>query len=137
MHPFRKLREDEASTAADYETLLADNFVFHTPVLAYGVTDRKAAAAIFAAAPGVKKGAFVGEWRLDARKTLLHWKGEIQGHELESFEILTENEDGQLIDRTEAFRPMLAARIFRDTMYPRMKDKLPPDIREYPGAAKA
>ena len=77
MHTLRKLRENENADAGDYERLLANNFVFHTPVPAYGVTDRKVSAAIFAAATSVKKGAFVGEWNLDDRKTLLHWNGEI------------------------------------------------------------
>ena len=49
MHAIRKLRESGHATAADYETILAANVVFHSPVLIRTVEGRTAVAKIFAA----------------------------------------------------------------------------------------
>ena len=38
----------------------------------------------------LREGAYTGERELDDRRTLLRWKGRIQGHELESFDIIEE-----------------------------------------------
>ena len=40
MHPIRKLRESGHATVADYETLLAADVVFHSPVLVRTVEGR-------------------------------------------------------------------------------------------------
>ena len=65
------------------------------------------------------------------RRTLLRWKGKIQGHELESFDIIEENDEGLIIDRTIAFRPMPAAKLFRDAMRAAMGNSIPDDFWEY------
>ena len=77
---------------------------------------REVVAKIFATSTTLREGAYTGEWKLDDRRTLLRWKGKIQGHELESFDIIEENEEGLIVDRTIAFRPMHAAKLFRDAM---------------------
>jgi hypothetical protein len=87
MHAIRKLRESGHATAADYEKILAANVVFHSPVLVRTVEGRTVVAKIFAASTTLREGAYTGEWKLDDRRTLLRWKGEIQGHELESLDI--------------------------------------------------
>jgi hypothetical protein len=48
----------------------------------------------------------------------LGWNGTIHGHEFESFEVLTDNDQGLLVERTVAYRPLLALLTFRDLMYP-------------------
>ena len=114
MHAIRKLRESGHATVADYEKLLAPNVVFHSPVLIRTVEGRAVVAKIFATSTTLREGAYTGEWKLDDQRTLLRWKGKIQGHELESFDIIEENEEGLIVDRTIAFRPMPAAKLFRD-----------------------
>ena len=116
MHAIRKLRESGHATIADYEKLLAPNVVFHSPVLIRTVEGRAVVAKIFATSTTLREGAYTGEWKLDDRRTLLRWKGKIQGHELESFDIIEENDEGLIVDRTIAFRPMPAAKLFRDAM---------------------
>jgi hypothetical protein len=71
MHAIRKLRESGRATAADYETILAANVVFHSPVLIRTVEGRAVVAKIFAASTTLREGAYTGEWKLDDRRTLL------------------------------------------------------------------
>jgi hypothetical protein len=103
MHAIRKLRESGHATVADYEKLLAPNVVFHSPVLIRTAEGRAVVARIFATSTTLREGAYTGEWRLDDRRTLLRWKGKIQGHELESFDLIEENDEGLIVDRTIAF----------------------------------
>ena len=88
MHAIRKLRESGQATIADYEKLLAPNVVFHSPVLIRTIEGRAVVAKIFATSTTLREGAYTGEWKLDDRRTLLRWKGKIQGHELESFDFI-------------------------------------------------
>ena len=93
--------------------------------------DRAAIAKIFATSTTLRDGAYIGEWRLDDRRTLLRWKGKIQGHELESLDIIEEDEHRLIVDRPIAFRPMPAARLFRDSMRAAVGDSIPEDYWEY------
>ena len=131
MHAIRKLRESGNATVADYEKLLAPNVVFHSPVLIRTAEGREVVAKIFATSTTLREGVYTGEWKLDDRRTLLRWKGEIQGHELESFDIIEENDEGLIVDRTIAFRPMPAAKLFRDAMRAAMGSSIPDDFWEY------
>jgi len=97
MHAIRKLRESGHATVADYEKLLAPNVVFHSPVLIRTAEGRAVVAKIFATSTTLREGAYTGEWKLDDRRTLLRWKGKIQGHELESFDLIRRKRRG--IDR--------------------------------------
>src|SRR5262249_39093236 len=131
MHAIRKLRESGHATIADYEKLLAPNVVFHSPVLIRTIEGRAVVAKIFATSTTLREGAYTGEWKLDDRRTLLRWKGKIQGHELESFDIIEENDEGLIVDRTIAFRPMPAAKLFRDAMRAAIGSAIPDDFWEY------
>jgi hypothetical protein len=131
MHPIRKLRELGHASVADYEKLLAENVVFHSPVLVRAIEGRAVIAKIFATSTTLREGAYIGEWKLDDRRTLLRWKGRIQGHELESLDVIEENEEGLIIDRTIALRPMPAARLFRDSMRAAVGNSIPDDFWEY------
>ena len=77
MHAIRKLRESGHATVADYEKLLAPNVVFHSPVLIRTMEGRAVVAKIFATSTTLREGAYTGEWKLDDRRTLLRWKGNI------------------------------------------------------------
>jgi hypothetical protein len=131
MHAIRKLRESGHATVTDYEKLLAPNVVFHSPVLIRTAEGRTVVAKIFATSTTLREGAYTGEWKLDDRRTLLRWKGTIQGHELESFDLIEENDEGLIVDRTIAFRPMPAAKLFRDAMRAAMGSAIPDDYWEY------
>ena len=112
MHALRKLRQSGHATVADYEKLLAPNVVFHSPVLIRTMEGREVVAKIFATSTTLREGAYTGEWKLEDRRTLLRWKGKIQGHELESFDIIEENEEGLIVDRTIAFVQCLQRNFF-------------------------
>jgi hypothetical protein len=131
MHAIRKLRESGHATVADYEKLLAPNVVFHSPVLIRTAEGRAVVAKIFATSTTLREGVYTGEWKLDDRRTLLRWKGKIQGHELESFDLIEENDEGLIVDRTIAFRPMPAAKLFRDAMRAAIGSAIPDDFWEY------
>src|SRR5947209_7341745 len=65
MHAIRKLREQGNATVADYEKLLAENVVFHSPVLIRALEGRAVVAKIFATSTTLREGAYTGEWKLD------------------------------------------------------------------------
>src|SRR3979490_1838402 len=120
MHPIRKLRELGHASVADYEKLLAENVVFHSPVLVRAIEGRAVIAKIFATSTTLREGAYIGEWKLDDRRTLLRWKGKIQGYELESFDLIEENDEGLIVDRTIASCPLHGATLNRGPMRPAM-----------------
>jgi hypothetical protein len=132
MHPLRKLFEAGPNTIAKFEALLAENAVFHSGVLVRPVEGREKVAAMFFVSQRVRQGTYVEEYRLDDRTTFLRWKGTIHGHEFESFEVLTDNEQGLLFERIVAYRPFPAARIVREEMFADLKDVLGPSYWEYP-----
>lgn len=45
--------------------------------------------------------------------TLLRWQGTVEGHKIESLELLTDDENGLLVERTVAYRPFPALKIFQ------------------------
>src|SRR2546429_5948400 len=93
MHPIRKLRELGHASVADYEKLLAENVVFHSPVLVRAIEGRAVIAKIFATSTTLREGAYIGEWKLDDRRTLLRWIGKIQGHEMECLVVIDDIEE--------------------------------------------
>jgi hypothetical protein len=77
-------------------------------------------------------GVYVLEGKLDDATTFLRWRGTIDGHEFESLELLTDGPDGRLKERTVAYRPFPALKIFREKQRAASADLLPPDIWDYP-----
>ena len=129
MHPLRKLRESGKPTPAQVRELLADNVVFNSPLLVRPIEGRELCAAIFAQSSATRgSGTYTTESKLDERTTFLRWVGTMDGHKFESLEIIVDNEQG----RTIALRPYPALKLFRDAMYAALKDKLPPDVWDYP-----
>jgi hypothetical protein len=47
-------------------------------------------------------------------------------------EVIVDNEQGVMVERTVTLRPYPAVKLFRDAMYASLKDKLPPDVWDYP-----
>src|ERR1051325_2160277 len=133
MHPLRKLRESGNPTPAQARELLADNIVFNSPILVRPIEGREVIAAIFAQSSSTRgSGTYTAEIKLDERTTFLRWVGTMDGHKIESFEIIVDNEQGLIVERTIARRPFPAVKLFRDAMYASLKDKLPPDVWDYP-----
>src|SRR5262249_34577037 len=118
--------------------LLAESVVFHSPILVRAIQGRDAVAAIFAQSSSTRgSGRYTAEFKLDDRTTFLRWEGTMDGHELESLEIIVDNEQGLMVERTVPLRPYPAVKLFRDAMYASLKDKLPPDVWDYPTMSPA
>jgi hypothetical protein len=133
MHPLRKLRETGTATPAQVSKLLAENIVFNSPILIRPVEGREAIAAIFSQSSATRgSGAYTAEFKLDERTTFLRWVGTMDGHKIESLEVIVDNEEGLIVERTIALRPYPAVKLFRDAMYASLNDKLPPDVWDYP-----
>ena len=136
MHPIRKLRESGHATPELFATLLADDVIMHSPLLTKAILGRDAVAKTMAASARNRDnpGEYVLERKLDENTTFLRWKGTIEGHEFESLELLTDGPDGKLKERTVAYRPFPALKIFRDKQRAAVGDSVPADAWEYPTA---
>jgi len=133
MHPLRKLRESGKPTPAQVSALLADNVVFNSPLLVRAIEGREVVAAIFAQSSSTRgSGTYTAEFKLDERTTFLRWVGTMDGHKIESLEIIVDDDQGLIVERTIAMRPFPAVKLFRDAMHASLKDKLPPDVWDYP-----
>jgi len=133
MHPLRKLRESGSSTPAQVRELLAESVVFNSPILVRPIEGREAVAAIFAQSSSTRGGgSYTAEFKLDERTTFLRWEGTMEGRKLESFEIIVDDEQGLIVERTIAMRPYPALKLFRDAMHASLKDQLPTDVWDYP-----
>ena len=134
MHPIRKLRESGHATVDEFAALLAEDVVMHSPLLTRAILGRDAVAKTMAASAKNRDnpGKYVLEAELDDRTTFLRWQGTIEGHEFESLELLTDGSDGKLKERTVAYRPFPALKIFREKQRTAVGDLLPPDMLDYP-----
>ena len=72
-------------------------------------------------------GTCTAEFKLDEHTTFLRWVGTMDGHKIKSLEIIVDNEQGLIVERTIALRPYPALKLFRDAMYAALKDKAPPN----------
>src|SRR5260370_1732139 len=110
MHPFRKLREGGPMTPAQAAVVLNENVVMHTPVLIKPI----AGPALVSIAISISTqsrddpGKYLFEGKIDARTTFLRWQGTVQGHTIDSLELLSDDENGLLPERTIAYTPYLA-----------------------------
>jgi hypothetical protein len=134
MHPLRRLREAGTPTPAQAAAILAENVVMHSPVLIKPIVGRELVAITIANSSHSRDdpGKYVLEARLDDRTTLLRWQGTVEGHLIESLELLTDDPDGLLLERIVAYRPFPAVKIFRDRLIAVNAGTLPADMWEYP-----
>ena len=92
--------------------MLADNVVFNSPILARSIEGRDVIAAIFAQSSSTRgSGAYTAEHKLDERATFLRWEGTMDGHKIESLEVIIDNEQGLIVERTIALRPYPAVNV--------------------------
>jgi hypothetical protein len=134
MHPIRKLRESGHVTPELFAALLSEDVVMHSPLLIKAIEGRQAVAKTMAASAHNRDnpGVYVLERKIDDNTTFLRWKGTIEGHEFESLELLTDGPDGKLKERTVAYRPFPALKIFRDKQRAAVGDSIPADSWDYP-----
>jgi hypothetical protein len=134
MHPIRKLRETGPPTVEQVAALLADDVVMHSPLLVGPIIGREAVAQTIAASARNRDGVgqYVLERKLDENTTFLRWKGTIEGHEFESLELLTDGPDGRLKERTVAYRPFPALKIFCERQRAAVGNSVPEDLWDYP-----
>jgi hypothetical protein len=133
MHPIRKLRESGHATPELFAALLEENVVMHSPLLIKAIVGRDAVAKTMAASARNRDnpGEYVLERKLDENTTFLRWKGTIEGHEFESLELLTDGPDGRLRERTVAYRPFPALKIFREKQRAAVGDSVAADSWDY------
>jgi hypothetical protein len=133
MHPLRKLREAGAPSFDEVAALLADDVVFNSPVLIRPLEGRDAVAHAIVNSSRSRDaaGEYILEQRLDHRTTFLRWIGAIDGHKLESLELLIDDEAGKLVERTIAYRPFPAVKLFRDRMRASPINVIPEEMWEY------
>jgi hypothetical protein len=134
MHPLRKLREAGAPSPAQVAVILAEHVVMHSPVLIKPIIGRELVAITISNSSHSRDdpGKYIYEGKLDDRTTLLRWQGMVEGHKIESLELLTDDENGLLLERTIAYRPFPALKIFRDRLIDLNAGRLPADMWEYP-----
>jgi len=133
MHPFRKLREAGPPTPEQAAAILAENVVMHSPVLVKPIIGRELVAITISNSSHSRDnpGQYIFEAKVNDRTTLLRWQGAVEGHKIESLELLTDDQNGLLIERTVAYRPFPALRIFRDRLIALNAGKLPADMWDY------
>src|SRR5258705_6729576 len=138
MHPFRKIREGGPVTPAQAAVILNEQVVMHTPVLIKPIVGRELASIAISISSQSRDdpGEYVFEAKIDARTTFLRWQGTVEGHKIESLELLTDDENGLLLERTVAYRPFPALKIFINRLMALSVGKLPDDLWDYPEATE-
>ena len=108
--------------------------MFHSPIFVKAVEGRETVAAIFAASASAREGRYVAKHKLDERTTFLRWQGTIEGHEFESLEVIVDDDRGLIAERTIAYRPYPALKLFRDggLKNPASKSLVPAEYWDYP-----
>ena len=134
MHPLRLLREVGPPTPEQVAAILAENVVMHSPVLIKPIVGRELVAITISNSSHSRDdpGKYIFEGKLDDKTTLLRWQGTVEGHMIESLELLTDNNSGLLLERTIAYRPFPAVKIFRDRLIALNAGTLSIDMWEYP-----
>ncbi|WP_114970992.1 hypothetical protein [Rhodoferax ferrireducens] len=132
MHVLRKVRE----AGGGYEqvaAILAPDIVFNSPVLSRPVIGRDLVARVMVASVAVRDGHYVSEIKSGAL-TYLHWKGTIRGEAIESFEVIRDDDNGLITERTVAMRPFASLLLFRQEFRACMQDEIGADYFSVPAA---
>jgi hypothetical protein len=118
---------------AEAPAILNERVVMHSPVLIKPIVGRELVAITISNSTQSRDdpGKYVYEAKIDARTTLLRWQGTVEGHQIESLELLTDDENGFLVERTVAYRPFPALKIFRERLKTLNAGNLPDDMWEY------
>src|SRR5207247_10062204 len=112
MHPLRKLRESGKPTPAQVSALLAEHIVFNSPILVRPIEGREVIAAIFAQSSSTRgSGTYTAEVKLDERTTFMRGVGTMDGHKFESLQVIMDNEEQLIVQRTIALSPYAAVKV--------------------------
>lgn len=123
-------------TPAQAAVILNENVVMHSPVLIKPIIGRELVSITISNSTQSRDdpGRYIFEAKVDTHITLLRWEGTVEGHKIESLELLTDDDNGLLLERTVAYRPFPALKIFRDRLIALNAGRLPDDMWEYPSA---
>ena len=116
MHPFRAAVEARDAKAA--AAVLANDVVFHSPIVFKPCTGRSATGAVLAAALRVFDH-FVYEAELtsqDGRDHALIFRARVDDKDIEGCDLLRHDQDGRVVELTVMVRPLTAALALRDRM---------------------
>ena len=121
-------------TPAQAAAILNEHVVMHTPVLIEPIVGRELVSIVISISSQSRDdpGKYIFEGKSDAHTTCLRWQGTVEGHKIESLELLTDDENGLLLERTVAYRPFPALKIFRDPLVALTAGKVPDDMWDYP-----
>jgi ketosteroid isomerase-like protein len=116
MHPFRAAVEAHDVQAA--AAVLADDVVFHSPIVFTPSTGRSAVGAVLAAVLRVFDD-FAYESELtseDGRDHALMFRARVDGKDIQGCDFLHHDQDGRVVQLTVMVRPLTAAMALRDRM---------------------
>ena len=125
-------------TPAQAAVVLNENVVMHTPVLIEPIVGRALISITISISTQSRDdpGKYIFEGKIDAHTTFLRWQGTVQGHNIESLELLTGDESGLPLERTIAYRPYPALKIFRYRLFALNAGRVPDDMWDYPKATE-
>ena len=125
-------------TPAQAAVVFNENVVMHTPVLINPIVGRELVSIAVSISTQSRDhpGEYIFEGKIGARTTFLRWQGTVEGHKIESLELLTDDENGLLLERTIAYRPFPALKIFRDRLIALNAGRVPDDMWDYPTATE-
>jgi hypothetical protein len=131
LHPLRALRESGGADPGQFAQILAENVIFHTPLLVRSVEGRHKVSRVFAADSYAWSGRYVREEKLDCHTSFIYWSGSVRGHAIESLELIVDDDSGLVAEQTTAFRPFPAIIPVRRETYEALKNILGPEYWSY------
>jgi hypothetical protein len=131
LHPLCALRDSGGADPGQFAPLLAENVIFHSPLLVRGVEGRRKVSMVFAADSSAWSGRYVREEKLDSHTIFTYWSGSVRGHAIESLELIVDDDSGLVAEQTTAFRPFPAIIPVRCEIYEALKEILDPEYWTY------
>jgi len=131
LYPLCTLRESVCADPRQFSQLLAENVIFHSPLLVRGVEGRYKVSGVFVANSSIRSGRYVREDRLDSHTSFIYWSGSVCGHAIESMELIVDDDSGLVAEHTTAFRPFPAIIPVRRECYEALQDILGPEYWSY------
>ena len=131
MHPLCALRDSGGADPGQFAQLLAENVIFHSPLLVRAIEGCHKVSRVFAVDSAAWSGRYVREEKLDSHTCFTYWSGSVRGHAIESLELIVDDDSGLVAEQTTAFRPFPAIIPVRREAYEALKDILGPEYWSY------
>jgi hypothetical protein len=136
LHPLCALWDSGGADPGQFARFLAENVVFHSPLLVRGVEGCHKVSRVFAADSSAWSGRYVREEKLDSHTSFTYWSSSVRRHAIESLELIVDDDSGLVAEQTTAFRPFPAIMQVRRKAYEALKDIIGPEYWSYtPGDA--